>query len=58
MADVASGSVLLTPKFDNLTSSIADQLDGAFSGASKIGGKAGSDAGGKFSSGLDRKSVV
>ncbi|MCI7553063.1 MAG: tape measure protein [Collinsella sp.] len=55
MADVASGSVLLTPKFDNLTSSIADQLDGAFSGASKIGGKAGSDAGGQFSSGLSAK---
>lgn len=55
MADVASGSVLLTPKFDNLTSSIADQLDGAFSGASKIGGKAGLDAGGKFSSGLSAK---
>lgn len=55
MADVASGSVLLTPKFDNLTSSIADQLDGAFAGASKIGGKAGSDAGGKFSSGLSAK---
>lgn len=55
MADVASGSVLLTPKFDNLTSSIADQLDGAFSGASKIGGKAGSDAGGKFGSGLSAK---
>lgn len=55
MADVASGSVLLTPKFDNLTSSISDQLDGAFSGASKIGGKAGSDAGGKFSSGLSAK---
>ena len=55
MADVASGSVLLTPKFDNLTSSIADQLDGAFSGASKIGGRAGSDAGGKFSSGLSAK---
>lgn len=55
MADVASGSVLLTPKFDNLASSIADQLDGAFSGASKIGGKAGSDAGGKFSSGLSAK---
>lgn len=55
MADVASGSVLLTPKFDNLTSSIAEQLDGAFSGASKIGGKAGSDAGGKFSSGLSAK---
>ena len=55
MADVASGSVLLTPKFDNLTSSIADQLDGAFSGASKIGGKAGSDAGSKFSSGLSAK---
>ncbi|MDY5081994.1 MAG: tape measure protein [Collinsella sp.] len=55
MADVASGSVLLTPKFDNLTSSIADQLDGAFSGASNIGGKAGSDAGGKFSSGLSAK---
>lgn len=55
MADVASGSVLLTPKFDNLTSSIADQLDSAFSGASKIGGKAGSDAGGKFSSGLSAK---
>ena len=55
MADVASGCVLLTPKFDNLTSSIADQLDGAFSGASKIGGKAGSDAGGKFSSGLSAK---
>lgn len=55
MADVARGSVLLTPKFDNLTSSIADQLDGAFSGASKIGGKAGSDAGGKFSSGLSAK---
>ena len=55
MADVASGSVLLTPKFDNLTSSIADHLDGAFSGASKIGGRAGSDAGGKFSSGLSAK---
>ena len=46
MSDVASGSVLLTPKFDNLTSSIADQLDGALSGASKSGGKAGPDSGG------------
>lgn len=55
MADVASGSVLLTPKFDNLTSSIADQLDGAFSGAGKLGGKAGGDAGGKFSAGLAAK---
>lgn len=55
MADVAKGSVLLTPRFDNLTSTISDQLNGAFSGASKIGGKAGADAGSGFSSGLSAK---
>ena len=55
MADVASGSVLLTPRFDNLTASISDQLDGAFSGASKVGGKAGTDAGKQFSASLAAK---
>ena len=55
MADVASGSVLLTPRFDNLTASISDQLDGAFSGASKVGGKAGTDAGKRFSASFEAK---
>lgn len=55
MADVARGSVLLTPKFDNLTGSITEQLNGAFSGASAIGSKAGAQTGTNFSSGLSAK---
>jgi tape measure domain-containing protein len=55
MADVARGSVLLTPKFDNLTGSITEQLNGAFSGASAIGSKAGVQTGTNFSSGLSAK---
>ena len=55
MADVARGSVLLTPKFDNLTGSITEQLNGAFSGASAIGSKAGAQTGTNFSDGLSAK---
>ena len=55
MADVARGSVLLTPKFDNLTGSITEQLNGAFSGASAIGSKAGAQTGANFSDGLSAK---
>lgn len=55
MADVARGSVLLTPKFDNLTGSITEQLNGAFSGASAIGSKAGAQTGTSFSDGLSAK---
>lgn len=55
MADVARGSVLLTPKFDNLTGSITEQLNGAFSGASAIGSKAGAQTGTNFSNGLSAK---
>ena len=45
MPDVAKGSVLLTPKFDNLSGSIAEQLGGAFGGASKVGVKDGGETG-------------
>ena len=55
MADVTRGSVLLTPKFDNLTGSITEQLNGAFSGASAIGSKAGAQTGANFSDGLSAK---
>ena len=44
MADVARGSVLLTPKFDGLMSSINSQLSSAFGGISTAAGKAGSSA--------------
>ncbi len=55
MADVARGSVLLTPRFDNLTGSIESQLGGAFSKTSAIGAKAGADTGKKYSDGLSAK---
>lgn len=55
MPTVAKGSVLLTPKFDNLTSSISRQLDGAFAGSSGIGSKAGAKVGSAFRSGLGTK---
>lgn len=55
MPTVAKGSVLLTPKFDNLTSSISRQLDSAFAGSSGIGSKAGAKTGAAFSSGLGAK---
>lgn len=55
MPTVAKGSVLLTPKFDNLTSSISRQLDSAFAGSSGIGSKAGVRIGAAFSSGLGAK---
>lgn len=55
LPDVAKGSVLLTPKFDNLSGSIAEQLNGAFDGASKVGAKAGSETGSKYSSTFSAK---
>ena len=55
MADVASGSVLLTPRFDGLTSSITSQLNGAFSSAGSIANGAGSKAGDGFSAGMAAK---
>lgn len=53
MADVAKGSVLLTPRFDNLEATISRQLEaamGKFNGSSY-----GSKAGGSFSSGFAAK---
>ncbi len=55
MADVAKGTVLLTPKFDNLTSSIQSQLDSAFSSSSAIGSKAGASMGQSFTKGISAK---
>lgn len=55
MADVAKGSVLLTPRFDNLTSSISKQLSGAFKSSSGIGSSAGGTLGTSFNSGFATK---
>lgn len=52
---VARGSVLLTPKFENLTSSITTQLESAFSGVSTTASKAGSQTGASFSAGVSAK---
>lgn len=49
---VARGSVLLTPKFDNLTGTIGKQLGGAFGGASAIASKSGKGAGKAFGAGI------
>ena len=48
MADVARGTVLLTPKFDNLTASISQQLGAPFS-------KSGTGAGAKWTAGFSGK---
>lgn len=48
MADVARGTVLLTPKFDNLTASISQQLGAPFS-------KSGAGAGAKWTAGFNGK---
>ena len=48
MADVARGTVLLTPKFDNLTASISQQLGAPFS-------KSGAGAGAKWTAGFSGK---
>ena len=55
MADVARGSVLLTPRFDNLTSSVNNALSSAFSSSSSSGKSAGSSTGSSFSSGFSAK---
>lgn len=55
MANVATGSVLLTVKFDNITSSINSQLGSAFSSASKTASSTGSSAGSGFSTGFAAK---
>lgn len=55
MANVATGSVLLTVKFDNITSSINSQLGSAFSSASKTASSAGAKTGTSFSSGVSAK---
>lgn len=53
MADVARGSVLLTPKFDNLQSEISRQLESALG---KVNGSSfGSRVGGGFTSGFSAK---
>ncbi len=58
MADVARGSVLLTPRFDNLTSSVNKALSGAFSGASSSGTSAGTSTGSNFASGFSAKTAA
>jgi tape measure domain-containing protein len=55
MANVATGSVLLSVKFDNITSSINSQLGKAFSSASKTASAAGSSTGSGFSTGFAAK---
>ena len=52
---MARGSVLLTPRFDNLCDSVSKQLDGAFKGSSGIGSKAGSETGQAYSTALSAK---
>ena len=49
MADVAKGSVLLTPRFDNLTATITDQLSGAFKSVSSVSSEGGTESGNSFS---------
>ena len=55
MADVVRGSVLLTPRFDNLMGTVSKELNAGFKGADSIGSKAGSRAGASFSAGLSTK---
>lgn len=54
MADVVRGSVLLTPRFDNLTGSMSKALNGAF-GSSKAAREAGSSSAGLFGDGFAAK---
>ena len=54
MADVARGSVLLTPKFDGLTASITRQLGGAFKSVDGIASKAGASASSSMGAGFLR----
>ncbi len=58
MADVAKGSVLLTPRFDNLTSSVNKALSGAFSSASSSSKSAGTSTGSNFASGFSAKTAA
>lgn len=58
MADVARGSVLLTPKFDNLMSNVTSQLESAFGKASSTGSKAGGEAGEKYNTGFSGKTAA
>ena len=53
MADVVRGSVLLTPRFDNLTGTVQKELEGAF--GSSMADKAGGKAAGLFGSGFAAK---
>ena len=55
MADVARGSVLLTPKFDNLMGSINSELNSALSSVSSTATKSGSNAASSFSGGFSAK---
>ena len=55
MADVAKGSVLLTPKFDNLMGSINSELNSALSSVSSTATKSGSNAASSFSGGFSAK---
>lgn len=55
MADVAKGSVLLTPRFDNLMSNVNSQMEKAFGGASGIAGKHGAKASESFGSKFSAK---
>ena len=45
MADVATGSVLLTPRFDNLTATIKSQVEAALGAAEGTARGKGSSAG-------------
>ena len=55
MADVAKGSVLLTPKFDNLMGTINQELNSALSSVSSTATKSGSNAASSFSGGFSAK---
>ncbi|MDY4041329.1 MAG: tape measure protein [Collinsella sp.] len=52
MADVARGSVLLTPRFDGLKANVTSALGSAFGGASGLSGKAGRGAAKGFGGGF------
>lgn len=55
MADVATGSVLLTPRFDNLTATIKSQVEAALGAAEGTARGKGSSAGASFSTGFAAK---
>ena len=58
MGTVATGSVLLTPKFDHLEATLTKQLNGAWSGVNGAATKAGAGASKAFGGGLMKQGGI